>query len=75
MAGWHGSTFEQCTAMRLQRTVIIATAAADYYYMITVQLQTKMYSWTEWLAWLCLLSNAHATHCCNAYSTQQIIVT
>jgi hypothetical protein len=26
---------------------------------ITVQLQTKMYSWNEWLAWLCLLSNAH----------------
>jgi hypothetical protein len=23
------------------------------------KLQSKMYSWNEWLAWLCLLSNAH----------------
>jgi hypothetical protein len=43
-----------------QRTAVeYGTNAADCY-MITVQLQSKMYGWNEWLAWLCSFSNAHA---------------
>jgi hypothetical protein len=57
----------QCSALLWYLHAVIV-------HMITVQLQSKMYSWNEWLAWLCLFSNAHASSTCCTCSTQQIIV-
>jgi hypothetical protein len=43
-----------------QRTAVDRSTQQIDCYMITVQPQSKMHSWNEWLAWLCLLlSNAH----------------
>jgi hypothetical protein len=42
--------------------------------MITVQPQSKMHSWNEWLAWFCLLiTNTRALLRTAARSTQQIV--
>jgi hypothetical protein len=41
---------EQC--MQCSSALLYLLRSADYF-VITVQPQTKMYSWTEWLAWLC----------------------
>jgi hypothetical protein len=41
---------EQCINAR--SALLYLLRSADYF-VITVQPQTKMYSWTEWLAWLC----------------------
>jgi hypothetical protein len=45
---------EQCTHAAAH--CCSTTAQQDVY--MTVQLQTKIYSWNEWLAWLCSFSNA-----------------
>jgi hypothetical protein len=42
----------------VRATAVVLQHAAGVY-MITVQLQIKMYSWNEWLAWLCSFNNAH----------------
>jgi hypothetical protein len=58
MNGWHGSAH---SAMHITATpaVLLQHAARSRLLYMIIQLQSKMYSWTEWLAWLCLLSNAH----------------
>jgi hypothetical protein len=42
-----------------QRTAVALQHAADQVHD-NCTAKSKMYSWNEWLAWLCLSSNAHA---------------
>jgi hypothetical protein len=52
MNGWHGSAH---SAMH-HAAAHCSTTARSRLYMITVQLQSKMHGWNEWLAWLCSFS-------------------
>jgi hypothetical protein len=52
MNGWHGSLAEQCT----QQALLTCMQRNDC--VITVQLQSKMHGWNEWLAAL-LAEHAH----------------
>jgi hypothetical protein len=59
-----------------QRTAVLLPtqhAAADCVYMITVQLQSKMHSWNEWLAWFCSSSTHMQQRTAVVLLTQQIV--
>jgi hypothetical protein len=53
--GWYGSKYSAnaCSSTAVHHST------QQIVYMITAQLQSKIHSWNEWLAWLCSFSNAH----------------
>jgi hypothetical protein len=57
-----------------QRTAVAPQLTQQIVYMITVQLQSKMHGWNEWLAYSALLSNAHAAaHRCSTTARSRLV--